>query len=331
MSHAETRTVDLKTDWDIAVIGGGVAGMTAGLYGALAGMRTVVFEKAAVGGQIALASIVENYPGVLEPVDGPTLSERLRQQLEKFGGQLVSAEVARLDAPPDAPVRTLHTPDGEHTALAVVVASGAHHRELGIPGEREFVGKGVSRCAYCDGFFFKGKDILVVGGGNAAVQEAIHLAKICGHVRMVHRRNALRADAYLQHQLHEFDHKITYEWDTAVVAIHGDAAVHSATLKRLKTGEALKVPCAAVFIFIGFEPNTEFLRGTIELDEQGYIVTDRLLRTSVPGVYACGDVRNRFLRQMVVACGEGATAAVAAQDHVERVRSGAAIGPRGTR
>jgi len=314
--------MDLKTDCDIAVIGGGVAGMTAGIYGALGGMRTLVFEKEALGGQIALASIVENYPAVAEPVDGPTLSNRIKQQVLKFGGEIVSSEVTRLDAPPDSPVRTLHTSKGPVTALAAIIATGAHHRELGIPGEREFVGRGVSRCAYCDGFFFKDRDIVVVGGGNSAVQESLHLAKICGKVRLVHRRDRLRADDYLQQQLHEFDHKITYFWDTVCTAIHGDEAVASVTVKNLKTGEEEEVPTAAVFIFIGFEPSTAFLRGVVELDEEGYVVTDRLMHTSAPGVFACGDVRNKHLRQMVVACGEGAMAAVAAQDHVQRLRGG---------
>jgi len=314
--------MDRKTDCDIAVIGGGVAGMTAGIYGALAGLRTLVFEKETVGGQIALASLVENYPGVTEPVDGPTLSQRMREQVEKFGGEIRSAAVTRLEAPADSPVRTLHTSSGPVTALAAIIASGAHHRELGIPGEREFVGKGVSRCAYCDAFFFKGRDIVVVGGGNSAVQESIHLAKICGRIRLVHRRDRLRADDYLQQQLREFDHKVTYFWDTVCTAIHGDEAVASVTLKNLKTGEEQEIPTAAVFIFIGFDPSTAFLRGVVELDEEGYVVTDRMMRTSVPGVFACGDVRNKVLRQMVVACGEGAMAAVAAQDHVQRLRGG---------
>ena len=314
--------MELKTDCDIAVIGGGVAGMTAGIYGALGGLKTVVFEKEGVGGQIALASIVENYPGVVEPADGPTLAARMREQVEKFGGEIVSAEVNQLDAPQDSAIRILHTSSGDMTALAVVIATGAHHRELGIPGEREFVGKGVSRCAYCDGFFFKDKDIVVVGGGNSAVQESLHLAKICGAIRLVHRRDRLRADEYLQHQLHEFDHKVTYIWDTVCTSINGNQVVKSAALKNVKTGEEQELPTSAVFIFIGFDPTTAFLGDTIERDAEGYIVTDRQMRTSAPGVYACGDVRNKVLRQMVVACGEGAMAAVAAQDHVARLRGG---------
>ena len=162
--------MELKADYDIAIIGGGVAGMTAGMYGALAGMRTAVFEKATIGGQIALASIVENYPGVVETIDGPTLAERIRQQVDKFGAEILSAEVTAVDAPEDAALRTLHTSQGHVTALSVIIATGAHHRELGIAGEEEFIGKGVSRCAYCDAFFFKGRDIVVVGGGNSAVQ-----------------------------------------------------------------------------------------------------------------------------------------------------------------
>ena len=310
-----------RADYDIAVIGGGVAGMAAGMYGALAGMKTVVFEREAIGGQIALASIVENYPGVFDPIDGPTLADRIRKQVEKFGGEMVSDEVTKLDAPADSPIRTLHTNKGEITALSVVLAPGAHHRELGVPGEKEFTGKGVSTCAYCDAFFFKGRDILVVGGGNSAIQEAVHLAKICGNIKLIHRRDQLRADEYLQEQFHEFDHKVTYVWDTVVTAINGNGAVTSASVKNVKTGEESEIETAAVFIFIGFLPNTDFLRGVVDLDDEGYIVTDADLQTSAEGVYACGDVRNKFLRQMVVACGEGAMAAVRAQHRANQLRS----------
>jgi len=312
--------MELKTDYDMVIIGAGSAGLAAAIYAARGGMRTVILERGVPGGQIFLSSAVENYPGLPSQVTGPELADNMRRQAEQFGAKIMTADVKAVDAPRDSPVKVIHTAGGDITAAAVIIATGARPRELGIPGEREFLGKGVSRCAFCDAFFFKDKDVIVVGGGNTAIQETLHLVQPCGRVHIVHRRDRLRAEHYLQVRLQQAGDKVVYVWNSVLASINGQDTVKSVTVKNLKTGEVSEIACSGVFIFIGYEPNTAFLRGTVKMDDEGYVITDDKMRTSVEGVYACGDVRNKFLQQMVVAAGEGAIAAVAAQQYVERLK-----------
>jgi thioredoxin reductase (NADPH) len=283
-------------------------------------MRTAALERAVPGGQIFLSSAVENYPGLPSQVTGPELADNMRRQAEQFGAKIMTADASSIDVSRNSPVKVIHTAEGDIKTAAIIIATGAKPRELGIPGEREFLGKGVSRCAYCDAFFFKEKDVVVVGGGNTAVQETLHLVQPCRKVYIVHRRERLRAEHYLQVRIQETGDKVVYVWNSALVSINGEDTVRSVMVKNLKTGDQSEIKCSGVFIFIGYVPNTAFLRGTVEMDSEGYIITDNKMHTSVEGVYACGDVRNKFLQQMVVAAGEGAIAAVAAQQHVEKLK-----------
>ena len=309
-----------NTDYDIIVVGGGVAGMTAGMYAASSGARTIVLEKETLGGQISLANIVENYPAVVGKPSGPEVAEGMREQAEYFGAEIRTANATSIEAPEDSPVRTVQTSDGPLTAYAVVYAAGAHHRELGVPGERELLGKGVSRCAYCDAFFFRGKDVVVVGGGNSAVTETLHLLHVCNSITLIHRRDELRAEHYLQKRLMQMSENLTFRWNSVVESINGEDEVTSVTIKDVNTGEKDEIPTEGVFIFIGFDPNSAMVKDLLETDEEGLVITDERMKTSVEGIYACGDVRNNFLRQMVVACGEGAIAAVAAQLYVQKLK-----------
>ncbi len=312
--------MELKTDYEIVIIGAGSAGMSAAIYAARGGMKTVLLERGVPGGQIFLSSAVENYPGLPSQVTGPELADNMRRQAEQFGAKIMTADVQTIDAPKDSPVKVIHTATGDITTLAIIIATGARPRELGIPGEREFLGKGVSRCAFCDAFFFKEKDVVVVGGGNTAIQETLHLVQPCRKIYIVHRRDRLRAEHYLQVRIQQAGDKVGYIWNSALTSINGENTVKSVTVKNLKTGEVSEIACSGVFIFIGYEPNTAFLRGKVKMDEEGYIITDDRMHASAEGVYACGDVRNKFLQQMVVAAGEGAIAAVTAQQYVEKLK-----------
>ena len=312
--------MELKTDYDIVIIGAGAAGLAAAIYAARGGMRTAVLERGVPGGQVFLSGTVENYPGLPAQVTGPELADNMRRQAEQFGAKIVTADVKSIGLPKDSPTRIIHTSERDITAAAIIIATGAKPRELGIPGEREFLGKGVSRCAFCDAFFFRDKDVVVVGGGNAAIQETLHLVHPCRKVYIVHRRDRLRAEHYLQVRIRQSGDKVVYVWNSVLAAINGQDTVQSVTVKNLKTGDTSRIECSGVFIFIGYEPNTGFLRGKVNMDSDGYVVADDKMRTSAEGVYACGDVRNKFLQQLVVAVGEGAIAAVAAQQYVEKLK-----------
>jgi thioredoxin reductase (NADPH) len=312
--------MELKTDYDIVIVGAGAAGLAAAIYAARGGMRTVLLERGVPGGQVFLSSAVENYPGLPAQITGPELADNMRRQAEQFGATIMTADVKSIEARKDSPVKVLHTAQGDITTAAVIIATGAKPREIGIPGEREFLGKGVSRCAFCDAFFFKEKDVVVVGGGNTAIQETLHLVHPCRKVYIVHRRDRLRAEHYLQVRIKQAGDKIVYVWNSALTSINGQETVKSVTVKNLKTGDVSQIACSGVFIFIGYEPNTAFLRGLVDMDEDGYVITDDKMRTSAEGIYACGDVHNKFLQQLVVAAGEGAIAAVAAQQYVEKLK-----------
>lgn len=303
--------------FQVIIIGGGGAGLTAALYTSRANLSTVLFEKLTPGGQIAVTDLVENYPGFPEGVLGPDIAMKMEEQAKKYGTVIEYQEVKKITRNGDGSF-LVEAASGSFEARAVILASGASFRMLGIPGERELTGKGVSYCATCDGAFFKGKKVAVVGGGDSALQEGIFLTRFATQVTIIHRRDKLRASPILQQRAKE-NPKIDFIWDTGVEKIDGQGKVQSVHLKNLKTGEARDFAVDGVFIFIGHDPNSAFLKGFVEMDDKGYIKSDGTVKTSVPGVFAAGEIRAGATKQLVAACGEGCEAALAAQEFIEHV------------
>lgn len=299
---------------DIAIIGGGGAGLTAAIYAARARRSTVVFEHKVTGGQIATTDAVENFPGFPNGVNGFDLAQLLVQQAEKFGAQLVYEGVTALRREPDG-VFTVETGSETYRARAVIVTAGADYNRLGVPGETEFTGRGVSWCATCDAAFFKDQEVAVVGGGDAALDEGLFVTRYARKVHLIHRRDELRASRILQERAFA-NPRFTFTWDTVVETINGTDQVQGVTLRNLKTGATSELPVAAVFIFIGQTPNSGLLRGLAELDPAGHAITDLSMRTNVPGLFAAGDVRAHAARQLIAACGDGATAAITAEHYL---------------
>lgn len=300
--------------YDVIIIGGGAAGLAASIYAVRAMLKTLVIEKKAVGGQILLTGEIENYPGFPEPVDGPELAALYEKQAARFGVEFEYDTVTSLDV--EGAVKRVVCEDGAYTSKAVIIASGGEHNKLGVPGEVEYWGKGVSYCATCDGNFFRGMDVAVIGGGDAAMDEGLYLTRMTSKVTVVHRRDALRASKILQQRA--FDNpKMEFVWDTVVEKIEGNGEVDAMTLKNLKTGEASRVPVQGVFIFIGFHPVNDFMQGAVELDNAGHVVANLQMETSVPGVFAAGDVRQFSDRQLANAVGDGVAAALAAYRYIE--------------
>ncbi len=309
-----------ETDCDVIIVGAGPAGLTAGIYVARAGLRAIVLESMTPGGQVATTDTVENFPGIKDPIGGFELADAMRVQAESFGCEIRSAEVQGVDAPGGSPLRTVKTSAGELGALAVIAASGARPRRLGVPGEGHFWGRGVSCCATCDGMFYREKQVVVVGGGDTAVKEAAFLTRFASHITLVHRRDRLRATKANRQRLAEHDDKVEYVFESQVVGILGDDVVTGVKLKNVKSGDERELACDGVFLFVGYDPSSEYLPAGVERSERGYVLTDEEMATAVPGVFACGDVRKKLLRQIVTACGEGATAAFAAQHYVEHLK-----------
>lgn len=300
--------------YDVIIIGGGAAGLAASIYAVRAMLKTLVIEKKAVGGQILLTGEIENYPGFPEPVDGPELAALYEKQAARFGVEFEYDTVTSLDV--EGAVKRVVCEDGAYASKAVIIASGGEHNQLGVPGEVEYWGKGVSYCATCDGNFFRGMDVAVIGGGDAAMDEGLYLTRMTSKVTVVHRRDALRASKILQRRA--FDNpKMEFVWDTVVEKIEGNGEVDAMTLKNLKTGEASRVPVQGVFIFIGFHPVNDFMQGAVELDNAGHVVANLQMETSVPGVFAAGDVRQFSDRQLANAVGDGVAAALAAYRYIE--------------
>ena len=300
--------------YDVIIIGGGAAGLAASIYAVRAMLKTLVIEKKAVGGQILLTGEIENYPGFPEPVDGPELAALYEKQAARFGVEFEYDTVTSLDVA--GAVKRVVCEDGAYTSKAIIIASGGEHNKLGVPGEVEYWGKGVSYCATCDGNFFRGMDVAVIGGGDAAMDEGLYLTRMTSKVTVVHRRDALRASKILQRRA--FDNpKMEFVWDTVVEKIEGNGEVDAMTLKNLKTGEASRVPVQGVFIFIGFHPVNDFMQGAVELDNAGHVVANLQMETSVPGVFAAGDVRQFSDRQLANAVGDGVAAALAAYRYIE--------------
>lgn len=292
--------------YDVLILGGGPAGYTAAIYAARAGLRVLLFERMVAGGQMALTNKIDNYPGFDEGVDGYTLGQKMLQSAKHFGVETVYAEVK--EAQLEGEIKTLRTAQGSYHGRTVIVATGANPRKLGLPMEKQFTGNGVHYCATCDGMFYRGKTVVLVGGGNSAVADALTLARVAGQVILVHRRDTLRASKISQMQLGEIPN-IRLCMSSRVTALQGDSRLRAVQIENLLTGEVEQVRCEALFVSVGREPATELFRGSLMLDDQGYIVAGEDTKTNIPGVFAAGDVRTKPLRQIVTATGDGAVAA----------------------
>lgn len=303
-----------EKEYDIIIVGGGPGGLTAGLYGARANRKTILIEKYLPGGQIANTEEVEDYPG-FELISGSELAMKMTEHAKSFGLEIVSDEVKEIYSEGD--YRKVATASGDiYSGRAVIISTGGSPNLLGIPGEREFSGRGVSYCAICDGAFFKQQIIAVVGGGDAAVEEAMFLTKFGSKVILIHRRDKLRAQKIIQERAFK-NKKLEIIWDTVVESINGEEKVKSLSLKNVKTGDKSELEVGAIFIFVGFVPNSNITRESLKKDDGGYIITDAKMETSITGVYACGDVRSQLVRQITNAVGDGTTAAVAAEKYIE--------------
>lgn len=297
--------------YDMIVVGGGPGGYTAALYAARAGLSTLVLEKLSAGGQMALTETIDNYPGFEDGIDGFTLGEKMQRQAEHFGAGTAYAQVERVDLA--ASPKVLETSEGTFRAKTVVLATGANPRELGLPGEAALTGRGVAYCASCDGMRYKGKTVVVVGGGNSAAADALILSRIAKKVILVHRRDTLRATKVYHQPLLEAEN-IEFRWNSTVSELLQNGSLTGVKLKNAGTGEETEIPCDALFISVGRKPATELVQGQLELDRGGYIVADETTRTSLPGVYAVGDVRTKVLRQVVTAVADGAAAVHMAEE-----------------
>lgn len=297
--------------YDMIVVGGGPGGYTAALYAARAGLSTLVLEKLSAGGQMALTEQIDNYPGFEDGIDGFTLAEKMQQQAERFGARSEYAQVERMDLA--ASPKVLETSEGTFFAKTVVLATGANPRELGLPNEAALTGRGVAYCAACDGMRYKGKTVVVVGGGNSAVADALLLSRVAQKVILVHRRDTLRATKVYHQPLMQAEN-LEFRWNSTVTELLQEDKLTGVKLKDVNTGEETTVPCDGLFISVGRKPATELVQGQLELDRSGYIVADETTRTSLPGVYAVGDVRTKPLRQVVTAVADGAMAVHMAEE-----------------
>lgn len=300
--------------YDVAIIGGGPAGYSAGLYASRGKLNTVIIEKGKWGGQAATTEELENYPGSILDPSGPKLMERMREQAESFGTKFINGEVVGLEI--DDKVKVLKLADGEIKANTIIIATGAEHISLGAPGELELRGKGVSYCATCDADFFTELEVVVIGGGNTAVEEAIYLTKFADKVSVVHRRDEFRASKSAVEKALS-NEKIHVIWNSVVEEIYGDGIVEGIRLKNVKTGEITDYPTDGVFVFVGTRPISGFAKGLIDLDERGYIITDENMKTSADGIFAAGDIRVKLLRQVITAAADGAIAAISAEKYIE--------------
>jgi len=296
------------------IIGSGPAGMSAALYAARANLEPLVLSGMELGGQVSVTHIVENYPGFPEGIEGPKLVENFQKQAERFGTKVEFDSATEVDLS-TRPFR-VKTWGNEYLAETLIITTGATPRHLDIPGEKEFTGRGVSYCATCDGHFFQGKDVIVVGGGDSALEEGLFLTRYVNSVKIIHRREELRAGAILQNRAFKND-KVEFIWNTVVTEIIGDGIVDTVKLKNVKTGNEEELKTDGVFIFIGHIPNTDLYEGQLELDENGYVQVDRFMQTNVPGVYAAGEVADSHFRQVITSAGMGAGAAMQAIHFLE--------------
>jgi thioredoxin reductase (NADPH) len=305
----------VKTEvYEVIIIGGGPGGLTAGLYTSRARLSTLLIESALFGGQMTTTELIENYPGFPQGVTGDELSRLMEDQAKKFGMKTVTQEVVKVSLEGD--MKVVQTYESAYRCEALIVSTGAEYRKLGVPGEKEFAGKGVSYCATCDGAFFRDSQIVVVGGGDSALTEALFLTKFARELTIIHRRDALRGTKIYQERALASP-KIKFLWNSIVQEIKGDSTVRSINVKNVKTGEIKEVETEGVFLFVGLVPRTQFLKGVVQMDEAGYILTNEDCETPTKGILAVGDCRKKLLRQIATAVGDGATAAFAAEKFLE--------------
>jgi thioredoxin reductase (NADPH) len=293
---------------NVVVIGSGPAGLTAALYTARANLNPLLITGNEIGGQVSITNDVENYPGFPQGTTGPELVQLMQKQAERFGTRIQIDEVTEVDFSRGSPFR-LKTNSQEHQAKSVIVCTGATPRRLGVPGEDENIGKGVSFCATCDGFFFRGKDVVVVGGGDSALEEALFLTRFVDSVRIIHRRDQLRAGQTLQQRAFD-NEKISFVWDTIVEQVIGNGAVRAIQIKNVKTGLKSELATDGLFIYIGHLPNSWLFDGQLEMDQAGYLISDKFMQTSVPGVFAAGEIQDSHFRQVATSVGQGCAAAI---------------------
>jgi len=305
--------------YDVIIIGGGPAGLTAGLYASRAGLKSLLLERGAPGGQMANATLVENYPGFPEGIAGSELGSLMHQQAVKYGLELVTAEVISISQ--EKPYYSISTNEDSLEASAVIIAAGSEYRKLGVAGEERLSGYGVSYCATCDGFFFRNREVAVVGGGDTAITDALELSQHASKVYVIHRRDQLRAGKALQERA--FAHpKLEFIWDTVVEEVSGDKVLEELKLRHVKTGQQSNLKVNGVFVAVGLMPNSRSFFNILELDDFGYIVTDETMTTSAPGIFAAGDIRRNSPRQIAAAVGDGVTAAMSAFKYVQEQGNG---------
>ena len=306
-------TGKVNQEYEVIIIGGGPAGLAAGLYTSRARLSSLLIERGVVGGEIADAELVENYPGFAEGVSGLELGQLMHQQATKYGLNTVIAEATGIEL--KGGKKVVKTTKGNFTTKVVIIASGSERRKLGLPGEEKLTGRGVSYCATCDAPFFKEKPVAVVGGGDAAITEALYLVKFASRVIVIHRRDQLRASRILEERARA-EPKIEFLWNSVVEAVEGEDVVKRLSLRQVITGKKSTLDVAGVFIAIGLKPNTDYLKGVLPLDKAGYIITNDRMETEIPGIFAAGDIRLNSAQQAITAAGDGATAAVFAEKFI---------------
>ena len=308
--------------YDMIIVGGGPGGYTSALYAARAGFNVLVLEKFSAGGQMALTHQIDNYPGFEDGIDGFSLADKMKKQAERFGARSENAEVIKVNLTVNP--KEIETAKGTFLSKTVLLASGANPRELGVDKETELIGRGVAYCASCDGMFYRGKTVVVVGGGNTAAADAILLSRIAKKVIIVHRRDTLKATRIYHEPLMNAEN-VEFKWDSTVTELMYEDKITGVKIKNVKTGEESIIDCDGVFVSVGRKPATDFLGSQLDLDENGYIIADETTKTSIPGVYAVGDIRTKQLRQVVTAVSDGAMAVHSAEEYLAQEHKGSEI------